>query len=435
MGNATIDLTPSARKAQVMLDTINNSELSDKWPERIFELSANGWENYTLQAGVKLDVFTVLHNHQYTAKEIATKLGADLRAINMLLKALCAMKLLKINDQQLEQQHKTEKHEEIGQNGKNGRNGRNGKNYKNSKNEKEAKGEGSDGPQKHPESASESTLERRYSCTEFGDKFLSKTSENYLGHIILHNHHLATSWLQLDRVIMQGTPIRVTSSSLDEESRENFLMGMYNLAMINAPKIIPQIFPPPSETASADNKQTSQSFDPYHSSGTLLDLGGGPGTYAIHFCKRFPELKATVFDLPTTRPFITKTIKSFNLESRIEFISGDFLTDQIRGKYDIVWLSHILHGEGPKNAELIVNKAVNALKPHGIIFIHEFILNQDQISPLYPTLFSLNMLLGTAAGQAYSDKELIQMLQNNGIKNIEKIELDGLVSSIIRGKF
>ena len=58
---------------------------------------------------------------------------------------------------------------------------------------------------------------------------------------------------------------------------------MFNLAMNLAPVLVPKI--------DLSNRRH------------LLDLGGGPGTYAIHFCLNNPQLKATVYDLPTTRPF------------------------------------------------------------------------------------------------------------------------------------
>jgi hypothetical protein len=72
-----------------------------------------------------------------------------------------------------------------------------------------------------------------------------------------------------------------------------------------------------------------------------------PGTFAIHFCRQNPQLTATVFDLPTTRPFAEKTIKRFDLEDRIDFQGGNYLKDEIEGHYDAAWHSHILHAEGP----------------------------------------------------------------------------------------
>ena len=72
---------------------------------------------------------------------------------------------------------------------------------------------------------------------------------------------------------------------------------------------------------------------------------------------------------------------------------------------------------------MIIQKAVDALEPQGLIIIHEFILNNSMDGPLFPALFSLNMLLGTDAGQSYSEKQLTEMLLAAGVRNIRRIPL------------
>ncbi|MBW2486993.1 MAG: methyltransferase [Deltaproteobacteria bacterium] len=256
----------------------------------------------------------------------------------------------------------------------------------------------------------------RYANTPSSKAFLSKKSPQYLGNIIMHHHHLVASWAQLDMSVRKGKPIRKRSSFSDGEWRESFLMGMFNMAMNTAPMLIPEI------DISARRH--------------LLDLGGGPGTYAIHFCRHNPDLKATVFDLPATQPFAEKTIKRFELSDRIDFQAGNYLKDEIQGHYDAVWLSHILHGEGPDGCRQIIQKAVAALEPGGIIIIHEFILNNTMDGPLFPALFSLNMLLGTDAGQAYSEQQLMDMLTSAGAKQIQRVPVQtpndsGIITAIV----
>jgi ubiquinone/menaquinone biosynthesis C-methylase UbiE len=181
-------------------------------------------------------------------------------------------------------------------------------------------------------------------------------------------------------------------------------MGMFNLAMALAPRLVPLI--------DLGGRRH------------LLDLGGGPGTYAIHFCMKNPQLKASVFDLPTTRPFAEKTIKKFDLSDRIDFMDGNYLEDRISGRFDVAWLSHILHGEGPDDCLKILKKTVAVLEPEGLIVIHDFILNNSMDGPLFPALFSLNMLLGTTSGQSYSEDQIADMLSRAGVKDIRRIPFE-----------
>ena len=316
---------------------------SRQWnPGDLLEISGFYWKTAVLHAAVKMDVFTTIGDGQLAASEICRQLNAVPRGMERLLDALVAMELLV-------------------------------------------------------------KIDGIYANSPSGQTFLSKDSAQYIGHIIMHHHHLVESWSKLDQAVQSGTPIRSRSSFSKEEWRESFLLGMFNMAMGLAPKLVPQI-----------DLSTRKH---------LLDLGGGPGTYAIHFCLNNPGLHAAVYDLPTTRPFAEKIIKQFNLSDRINFSDGNYLTDPIEGHYDVAWLSHILHGEGPEECRLIIQKAVDALDPQGMIIIHEFILNNRMDGPLFPALFSLNMLLGTESGQSYSEQQLTDMLLTAGIKNIRRIPL------------
>lgn len=241
----------------------------------------------------------------------------------------------------------------------------------------------------------------RYFNTEAGKQFLTKDSSEYIGYIIRHHHHLADSWTRLDQAVETGAPVRKRVSDRDEEARESFLMGMFNMAMNLAPRLVTAI----------------DLSDRRH----LLDLGGGPGTYAIHFCLNHLKLKATVYDLPTTGPFALKTIETFGLSDRIEFIAGDYLKKEIQGHYDVAWLSQILHAEGFADCQRIIEKVVSVLDPGGLIMIHEFLLNDTMDEPLFPALFSLNMLLGTACGQSYSEKQIMDMLVKAGLREVRRI--------------
>jgi SAM-dependent methyltransferase len=318
------------------------------------EVSGSYWKSCTLHAGVKLGIFTLIGDRSRTDQEIAEGLGGDLRGVTMLLNALSALGLL------------TKK-------------------------------------------------ENAYANTDASKTFLKKDSPQYLGYMLMHHHHLVESWSKLDQGVLTGKPTRSRSGFDEAVVRESFLMGMFNMAMNLAPRIVPEI----------DLSGRKH----------LLDLGGGPGTYAIHFCLKNPGLRATVYDLPTTRSFAEQTITRFGLSDRIEFQEGDYLEGTIQGTFDVVWLSHILHGEGPEDCQRMIRKAVSRLTPGGIILVHEFILNDGMDGPIFPAIFSLNMLLGTENGQSYSDRQIREMLAQAGVRDIRRIPVQTPNDSgIIQGR-
>ena len=250
-----------------------------------------------------------------------------------------------------------------------------------------------------------------YANTRAAADFLSKESDRYIGYMIQHHHHLADSWVRMDQAVTRGGPIRERSSVSSEEWRKAFLMGMFNSAMAMAPAV-------------------AQSVD-LSGCSRLLDMGGGPGTYAIHFCKTNPDLTAVVFDLPTTRPFAEKTIEQFGLSDRIRFTAGDYTTGDVslKREFDSAWLSHILHGEGPEKAAEIVTHAAKVLIPGGHLLIHDFILDDTRDRPEFAALFSLNMLLGTESGQSYSESEIQGMMIAAGLTDIVRLDYTGPTQS------
>jgi len=244
-----------------------------------------------------------------------------------------------------------------------------------------------------------------YRETEFSAQYLVKNSPGYMGHIIRHHHHLMAGWSLLHEAIISGKPVKDSISHGDDSAeRESFLMGSYNRASQMAPEIAVAI-----------------DLIGCH---RLLDFGGGPGTYAIHFCRQNPELTAVVYDLPSTRSFAEDTIARHGLSDRISFIAGNYHLDLVPDGFDAAWLSHVLHAEGAEGCRTILRKAVAALKPGGALLLQEFILDDAKDGPLFPALFSLNMLLGTTSGQSYSEGELRGMMAEAGLTDIRRLPLE-----------
>ena len=236
-------------------------------------------------------------------------------------------------------------------------------------------------------------------------KFLSRHSPDYTGHIVKHHSHILPAWTKLAQAVKQGERTREHSSITtdNEVEREAFLMGMFNVAVNQADTIAKAM--------------------PLQGKKRLLDLGGGPGTYAVYFCKENPELQATIFDLPTTRKFALGVVERFGLQDRVDFAGGNFLEDTLPVGYDVAWLSQVLHGEAPAEAALLVARAAKSLASGGIVAVQEFFVDDDRNGPIPSALFGLNMLVGTPGGQAYTWSEVTAMLKNAGATSVEKLSV------------
>ena len=125
----------------------------------------------------------------------------------------------------------------------------------------------------------------------------------------------------------------------------------------------------------------------------MLDLGGGAGTNAIAFCRVYPDLTATIFDLPATLRLTEKTVKETGLESRITLLPGNFHTDALGGPYDVVLMSDILHYQTFETNAALVQKVFNHLAPGGRLIIKDRFLDDSGTGPAWTTAFAVHILV------------------------------------------
>jgi 2-polyprenyl-3-methyl-5-hydroxy-6-metoxy-1,4-benzoquinol methylase len=84
------------------------------------------------------------------------------------------------------------------------------------------------------------------------------------------------------------------------------------------------------------------------------------------------------------------------------------------GPYDVVLLTNFLHHFDPETCVGLLKKVHAALKPRGLAVTLEFVPNEDRVSPPVPAAFSLTMLASTVSGDAYTFRELSEMLRKAG---------------------
>lgn len=242
-----------------------------------------------------------------------------------------------------------------------------------------------------------------YFNTEEGKEVFIKGKEGYIGDIIILQDMMWNSWSKLEESIITGKPTR--RPDMFQEKREetrNFIRAMHNTAMANAPFLSKNI-----------------NFPGYK---TLIDVGGGPGTYSVYFCIENPELESTILDLPGTLEITKELISLADVSDRITLMEGDF-HEKIDGNYDAAFLANIIHCLGEEENSALIKRVYHALNDGGMIVIQDFILDDEKTSPPFPALFSLNMLLFTENGKSYSFNEIENWLEEAGFRNLERIRI------------
>ena len=254
-----------------------------------------------------------------------------------------------------------------------------------------------------------------YRNTAISNRYLVKDSPLYQGDRIHHFHNLMDYWSKLSDAVRTGKPTAYDNAEeeVDEKRLREFIRAMHNIGAVQAGEIYRKLH-----------------LKKYYS---LLDLAGGQGTYAVRFAKENPKMKAVVFDLPEVIKITREHIKESGMKGKVATKAGDCLKDSF-GKelYDIVFVSNLLHIYRPGENRKILKKCWDSLLKKGIVVIQEFVLNSAKTQPLFGTLFSLNMLMGTHRGSSYSYAEMKEWLKDVGFKNVKRVNLE-LDSGLIIG--
>ncbi len=245
----------------------------------------------------------------------------------------------------------------------------------------------------------------RYRNTPAAAEMLVRGSDGYRGEILRHLHRTWDNWSGLADAWRTGRSGRSTGLPLDEQAVRHFILGMENLTRDLAPRLADLL--------------------PLDGCRRALDLGAGPGNYALAFVRRVPGLEVVHFDLPATSRVARGFLAGRDGADRISFVEGSFLEDPLGEGYDFVWISQVLHmlGEGP--AADLVRRASDALAGGGTLAIHDHFLEPDRTGPQPAALFGVHMLVASEGGRAYAFEEMEAWLRKAGIEPVERIAYGG----------
>ena len=148
----------------------------------------------------------------------------------------------------------------------------------------------------------------------------------------------------------------------------------------------------------------------------LADLGGATGHLAIAACERYPELHATVFDLPIVIGMAREYAARSAARDRIEPIAGDFFRDGLP-EADLYALGRILHDWPEDRIRLLLSKICEALPAGGALLVAEKLLDEDKSGPTPVHMQSLNMLVCTE-GRERTLTEYTALLREAGFASV-----------------
>ena len=300
------------------------------------------WETKILLTAVQLDLFSTLKGSSCTAHQIAGRRGLNSRALELVMNALVAMRVLR----------KEENH---------------------------------------------------YANTAVAERYLVQSSSDYVGHLLtLHNAEWK-HWGELEKAITTGeSPAQQHVFETNPDLGAQVLTVLDRIGRGSGPALAQRL-----ELNGATR---------------MLDVGGGAGTNAIAFCQIYPDLTATVFDLPSTLKVTKQRVAEAGLTSRIHLQPGNFHDDAFTGSFDVALMSDILHYQDGETNAALVKKVYGALGTGGRLVIKDRFLDPSRTSPAWTTAFAVHILVNTEKGQCFTTEESQRWMEQAGFHDIEELE-------------
>lgn len=243
----------------------------------------------------------------------------------------------------------------------------------------------------------------RYRNGKVAATMLNAQSPEYRGGYLDLIRDQWNDWGRLTDVVKLGHPVERDDPN-DPEYRRRFTWAMHHRSLEVAPQVADQIS--------------------LKGAKTLLDLGGGPGTYALAFLARNPSLRATLCDRAPALEVAREIAAPLKHGRRLSYLPLDFMTQPIPGEYDVIWFSNVLHIYSPADNRQLFKKLLCALTPGGRLLIQDaFLLDREGLYPLEANLFAVTMLLFTEEGNTYRIDETADWLSQAGFEKIRRIPL------------
>ncbi len=154
----------------------------------------------------------------------------------------------------------------------------------------------------------------------------------------------------------------------------------------------------------------------------VLDVGGGSGAFAVAFVRAKPGVTATIFDLPNVLPLTEGYVSAAGVMKQVDFVAGDYTHDELPGGYDLVFLSAVIHSNSPGENRSLIARCARALRTNGVLVVQDFIMDGSRTAPPGGAFFALNMLVGTTAGDTYTESEIRDWMQEAGLAALPGVE-------------
>ena len=234
---------------------------------------------------------------------------------------------------------------------------------------------------------------------EFSQTFLTSSSKFYQGGIVYMFENWYEAWGGLFDTVKSGKPSALMHQTYSDKETRDYMMGMHNRALSQSDVL----------TGMVDLTGKKK----------LMDVGCGPSTFSVMFCKRYDGLNAVAMDRTQNLEIAQEIVNIYEMQDRVQLLPGDYNSDSLGEANDAMLLSSMTNQESPENIRKLLKKCYESMNTEGVIMIQEQLLNAEKNGPELAALIGVNQIINTVGGSSYSTTEMMDIMKEVGFVNIE----------------
>ncbi len=155
----------------------------------------------------------------------------------------------------------------------------------------------------------------------------------------------------------------------------------------------------------------------------LRDIAGGSGSFACSALARWPELKASVLDLPEVAELAQQRFAEQGIGERASATSGDMFTDPLAGARDadLISLVRVVHDHDDEDVMRLFRSLRESMAPGASLLIAEPMAETPGAESMGHAYFGF-YLLAMGSGRPRTAGELTRMLKDAGFSRCRELK-------------
>jgi SAM-dependent methyltransferase len=246
---------------------------------------------------------------------------------------------------------------------------------------------------------------RAYALTPKAAKWLLRRSPQNLCDKMLFQFYEWHVVEEFEEFVRSGKPMAGHAGFEDTNFWNSYQRGMRDLAGITAGEVTRRFPMPPGAR-------------------NMLDIGGSHGYFSVSLCRKYPELKSVILDLPHAVQQAAPILAEEKMGARVTHRPGNALTDELgEGSVDVVLMSQLVHHFTDEQNRELMKKISRALRPGGVCALLDAIRLKDpgaggQTAALLDLYFAMLSESGTWPMETMQD-----WLQSAGLTPLKPVWL------------